>query len=286
MDVINEMNNLVQNLKVFKNEEFGQVRATTIKNEPWFVGKDIASILGYANTSDALKKHVDKEDKGVAKCDTLGGKQILTVINESGLYSLILSSKLPNAKKFKRWVTSDVLPSIRKTGGYIPHDENMSDDEIMARALLVAQKTIEEKSKLLNQAQETIEKQSEVIGEMAPKAEYFDALVDNNLLTNIRDTAKELGIKERTFTEWLIQKNLCYRDKKRKIKPYANKMKYFELKEFTTAWGHSDTQTLITPRGKETFRLLLIKDGLIKDHNKQLELGLPVNEVTKSDFYN
>lgn len=147
----------------------------------------------------------------------------------------------------------------------------------------------QEKEKLVieNQQQtKVIEKQSEVIGEMAPKAEYFDALVDNNLLTNIRDTAKELGIKERTFTEWLIQKNLCYRDKKRKIKPYANKMKYFELKEFTTAWGHSDTQTLITPRGKETFRLPLIKDGLIKDHNKQLELGLPVNEVTKSDFYN
>lgn len=148
---------------------------------------------------------------------------------------------------------------------------------------------VEENERLVlenKQQTKVIEKQSEVIGEMAPKAEYFDALVDNNLLTNIRDTAKELGIKERTFTEWLIQKNLCYRDKKRKIKPYANKMKYFELKEFTTAWGHSDTQTLITPRGKETFRLLLIKDGLIKDHNKQLELGLPVNEVTKSDFYN
>lgn len=152
---------------------------------------------------------------------------------------------------------------------------------------LLVQVEENERLQLENQQQtKVIEKQSEVIGEMAPKAEYFDALVDNNLLTNIRDTAKELGIKERTFTEWLIQKNLCYRDKKRKIKPYANKMKYFELKEFTTAWGHSDTQTLITPRGKETFRLLLIKDGLIKDHNKQLELGLPVNEVTKSDFYN
>lgn len=152
---------------------------------------------------------------------------------------------------------------------------------------LLVQVEENERLQLENQQQtKVIEKQSEVIGEMAPKAEYFDALVDNNLLTNIRDTAKELGVKERIFTEWLIQKNLCYRDKKRKIKPYANKMKYFELKEFTTAWGHSDTQTLITPRGKETFRLLLIKDGLIKDHNKQLELGLPVNEVTKSDFYN
>lgn len=120
--------------------------------------------------------------------------------------------------------------------------------------------------------QETIQKQSDAIQELAPKANYFDALVDRKLLTNIRDTAKELGIKERIFTEWLIQKSLCYRDKKGKIKPYANKMKYFELKDFTTAWGHSDTQTLITPRGKETFRLLLIKDGLIKSCNRQLTL--------------
>lgn len=120
--------------------------------------------------------------------------------------------------------------------------------------------------------QETIQKQSDAIQELAPKANYFDALVDRKLFTNIRDTAKELGIKERIFTEWLIQKSLCYRDKKGKIKPYANKMKYFELKDFTTAWGHSDTQTLITPRGKETFRLLLIKDGLIKSCNRQLTL--------------
>ena len=95
---------------------------------------------------------------------------------------------------------------------------------------LLVQVEENERLQLENQQQtKVIEKQSEVIGEMAPKAEYFDALVDNNLLTNIRDTAKELGIKERTFTEWLIQKNLCYRDKKRKIKPYANKMKYFEI---------------------------------------------------------
>lgn len=98
----------------FQNEEFGCIRIIIIDGEPWFVGKDVATILGYSNTRDALAKRVDNEDKGIAKCDTLGGVQDLTVINESGLYSLILSSKLSSAKKFKHWVTSEVLPTIRK----------------------------------------------------------------------------------------------------------------------------------------------------------------------------
>jgi prophage antirepressor-like protein len=105
-------------LKVFESPAFGRVRTTTIAGEPWFVGKDVATALGYSNPRDAISKHVDDEDKGVAKCDTLGGEQQLTIINESGLYSLILSSKLPTAKTFKRWVTSEVLPAIRKTGAY------------------------------------------------------------------------------------------------------------------------------------------------------------------------
>ena len=105
-------------LEIFKNREFGEIRTVTIDGEPWFVGRDVAEILGYSNPRDALAKHVDDEDKGVAKCDTLGGIQDLTIINESGLYSLILSSKMPTAKRFKRWVTSEVLPQIRKTGSY------------------------------------------------------------------------------------------------------------------------------------------------------------------------
>lgn len=105
-------------VQIFNNEEFGQVRTLVIDGEPWFVGKDVAEILGYSNTRKALADHVDEEDKGVTKCDTLGGVQDLTVINESGLYGLILSSKMPNAKKFKHWVTSEVLPAIRKHGIY------------------------------------------------------------------------------------------------------------------------------------------------------------------------
>ena len=105
-------------LKIFENEKIGQVRTVMRDGEVWFIARDVAEALGYANASDAISKHVDREDKGIAKCDTLGGTQELTVLNESGLYSLILSSKLGSAKRFKRWVTSEVLPAIRKTGSY------------------------------------------------------------------------------------------------------------------------------------------------------------------------
>lgn len=108
----------MNNLQIFNNPEFGDIRTVKIDGEPWFVGKDIAEALGYTNPRDAVKNHVDPEDKGVAKHDTPGGLQKISIINESGLYSLILSSKLPNARKFKRWVTSEVLPAIRKTGHY------------------------------------------------------------------------------------------------------------------------------------------------------------------------
>lgn len=107
------------NIQVFNNPEFGQVRTVMVENEPWFIGKDVAIALGYSNPRDALSRHVDKEDKGVVNHDTLGGSQSVAIINESGLYSLIISSKLPTAKKFKHWVTSEVLPSIRRHGAYM-----------------------------------------------------------------------------------------------------------------------------------------------------------------------
>lgn len=132
---------------------------------------------------------------------------------------------------------------------------------------LLAQVEENEKLQIENQ------QQTQVIEEMTPKADYFDALVDNNLLTNIRDTAKQLHIKQTAFTKWLIENNFCYRDVRGKIKPYADKMEYFELKEFTTDWGHSDTQTLVTPRGKEAFRLLL---------SKRLQKGKKRNKLKKS----
>lgn len=136
---------------VFKNlvhPEFGELRTVEIDGEPWFVGKDVAAALGYAKERNALDKHVDKDDalkRGVT--DSMGRTQQMTIINESGLYSLILSSKLPSAKEFKHWVTSEVLPSIRKNGAYIRNQENMTPAEIVARGLIAAQKIIEEREK-------------------------------------------------------------------------------------------------------------------------------------------
>mgnify|MGYP000360568320 CR=1 FL=1 len=110
-------------IRTFKNKEFGTVRTIVKDGEPWFVGKDVAEILGYKETAKAIRTHICAEDKGVSVLDTPGGQQKITLINESGLYSLILGSKLPKARTFKRWVTSEVLPTIRKTGGYVANDE-------------------------------------------------------------------------------------------------------------------------------------------------------------------
>ncbi|MDD6134043.1 MAG: Bro-N domain-containing protein [Selenomonadaceae bacterium] len=129
-------------IQIFNNPEFGDVRVMDIEGEPWLVGKDVAEKLGYTNTRKAIADHVDEEDKGVTKCDTLGGKQDLTIINESGLYALVFGSKLPTAKKFKHWVTSEVLPAIRKTGSY---QKPMSQVEILAQA---AQQLVEQEREL------------------------------------------------------------------------------------------------------------------------------------------
>ncbi|HBE9443323.1 BRO-N domain-containing protein [Clostridioides difficile] len=119
------------NLQIFKNNDFGEIRVIELNGEPWFVGKDVAETLGYKDTSDALKRHVDDEDKGVGEIPTPGGNQNMKIINESGLYSLILSSKLSTAKKFKHWVTRDVLPSIRKTGIYSTKSKDESEIKYM-----------------------------------------------------------------------------------------------------------------------------------------------------------
>ena len=132
-------------IQIFNNAEFGEIRSMEINGEPWFVGKDVAAALGYSNQRDAIYKHVDSEDKGVAFCDTLGGNQKLSIINESGLYSLILGSKLEGAKRFKRWVTSEVLPAIRKTGAYAV---NSRAAEIKMRELRV--KEMNAQARLIN----------------------------------------------------------------------------------------------------------------------------------------
>ena len=139
---------MAKEIKIFKNEMFGEVRTlTNEQGETFFVGKDVAQALGYSNTRKALQDHVDDEDKGVTKRDTLGGIQQMVVINESGLYSLVLSSKLPQAKEFKRWITSEVLPQIRQTGGYIPTTnprtgEVLTESEMVEAANKIVARTI------------------------------------------------------------------------------------------------------------------------------------------------
>ena len=240
-------------IQIFNNPKFGEVRAVTIDNEPWFVGKDVAERLGYRKPENALSVHVDDEDKTTTLIQGTGSnyKTTVTIINESGLYSLVLSSKLPTAKAFKRWITSEVIPSIRKNGGYINGQDQLSPEELMARALVVAQQTLADRERRISELTVTTQI-------MQPKAEYFDQIVDRNLLTNFRETAKQLGIKEKTFIQFLIDHKYLYRDKRGKLMPYADKNNgLFEVKEcFNDKTQWSGTQTLITPKGRETFRLL------------------------------
>lgn len=258
------------NIQIFNSPDFGEIRTIEQNSEPWFVGKDVAAALGYSNPRDALAKHVDEEDKNtVAFRDGTSGNPNVTIINESGLYSLTMNSKLEGAKKFKRWVTSEVLPSIRKNGGYIAGQEQLTPQELMAKALLVANKTLADRDARISEltaqnSQLTVDKQI-----MQPKADYFDELVDRNLLTNFRETAKELGVKPKAFVDWLLEKKFLYRDKKGKLLPREEKNNgLFEVKEAKndkTQW--SGVQTLVTPKGRETFRLLYLQ----KHHQYKLD---------------
>ncbi len=193
-------------LQVYKNAEFGSVRTTTIGGQPYFVGKDVAGILGYSNTRKALIDHIDEEDKGVTKCDTLGGKQDLIIINESGLYSLILSSKMPNAKKFKRWVTSEVLPAIRKHGLYATDDLIANPD--LAIAAFTALKVEREKNKELMAAVAIGQQQ---IAEMKPKATYYDVVLKCRDAVNISVIAKDYGWSAMRMNEYLHEKGIQFK---------------------------------------------------------------------------
>lgn len=245
-------------LMIFNNPEFGEIRTVGIDGEPWLVGKDVARALGYSDTKSALADHVDDEDKQIIQRGQIATLDVpnrgLTIINESGLYSLVLSSKLPGAKKFRRWVTAEVIPSIRRSGGYIHGQAEMSPEELMASALIVAKKTIEQQKLRLSVL--TVENQV-----MQPKADYFDALVDRNLLTNFRETAKQMNIPPKKFVDFLLEKKYIYRDKKGKLLPYEDKNGgLFEVKEcFNDKTQWSGVQTLVTPKGRETFRLLYVE---------------------------
>lgn len=227
-----------------------EVRTVRKDGAPWFVLKDVCGVLGVGNVSDVYAR-LDTDEKGVGQIDTLGGRQSMNIISESGLYNVILRSDKPEAKPFRKWVTAEVLPAIRRSGGYIAGQNDLSPAELMAKAIKVAEQTLAERDPRIS----SLQVQNAI---MAPKADYFDELVERNTLTSFRDTAKELGIPPRKFTQFLLDKKYIYRDKKEKLMPYENKNDgLFEVKESfndKTAW--SGVQTMVTPKGRETFRLL------------------------------
>lgn len=236
---------------IFKYEENKLVRTMNVSGEPWFVLKDVCDVLGLSTPARVAERLDSDEVSQAHLIDSMGRSQEMTIISESGLYNVILRSDKPEAKPFRKWVTAVVLPSIRKNGGYIAGQEELSPQELMAKALLVAQKTLTDRDARIKE----LTAQNQI---MQPKAEYFDELVARNLLTNFRETAKELGIKEKDFIGWLLDHKYVYRDQKNKLMPYAAKNNgLFEVKE--GKGRHNDwagTQTLITPKGRETFRLL------------------------------
>lgn len=233
-------------IKIFKNPQFGTIRTMTQNGEPWFVGKDVAELLGYAKPQNAIAAHVDDEDKTLAPiqggCST--GTQNTIIINESGLYSLILSSKLPSAKAFKRWITHEVIPSIRKTGGYIEGQEHMSDADLMAKALLVAQRQIAQRDKQLQ--------------EMQPKALFADSVCASSTSILIGELAKILkqnGVAtgQNKLFAWMRDNGYLIR---RKGADYnmptqrSMEMQLFEIKE--TVVTHADGHTSINKTTKVT----------------------------------
>ena len=239
------------------------VRTVIINNEPYFVGKDVAEILGYTNPRQALKNHVDEDDKGVSKCDTPGGKQDLVIINESGMYSLVLSSKLPQAKEFKRWVTSEVLPTIRKHGMFAT--DELLDNPDFAIATLQKLKEEREAKKLL---EATIEEQKpKVIFANAVSASHTSILV-GEFAKLMRQNGVNMG-QNRMFV-WLRENGYLINRKgsdKKKKKKKSMELGLFEIKETTI--NHSDGHISINKTPKITGKgQLYFADKLLSKDDK------------------
>ena len=240
----------MNDLMVFNNPEFGEIRTVGLDGEPLLVGKDVALALGYTNPQKAIRDHVDDEDKTVNETFSVNGTPIV-LINESGLYSLVLSSKLPGAKKFKRWVTAEVLPSIRKHGAYMTKsvlEQVLENPELV---LLMAQRMLEEqrKNELLQQELRLAK----------PKADFYDAFIHPECCTNLRATAKELKVPEKMFTSFLIRKRYLYRAPSGTLLPYAKPASdgLFFVKDYIAVNGHQGVYTLVTPKGKSLFLTML-----------------------------
>lgn len=250
-------------LTVFTHEQFGAIRAIKTDNEIYFIGKDLAERLGYKNISDALKKHVDMEDKmqiayhdlksmGVNDFGTKGG----WLVNESGMYSLVLGSELPEAKKFKRWVTSEVLPQIRQTGGYIPIKEEDNEMEILSKAFLIAQKTIETQKARLEQETHRRLLAEQKIEEDKPMVEFAEAVASSSNSVDVGIFAKlvkdeNIPLGRNKLFDWLRANKYLMKNNI----PYQTYIDngYFEVVEYTynTPYGSKlGTKTLVTGKGQ------------------------------------
>lgn len=238
------------------NYNSNEVRTIQRDGDPWFVLRDVCAVLGITNDRN-VSARLDADEKGVHLMDTPGGQQEMTCINESGLYNVILRSDKPEAKPFRKWVTREVLPTIRKHGAYMTPETLQAaimNPDIMIQ-LCQQLKAEQDKNMELRADNSKLTVKNAI---MAPKADYFDELVERNTLTNFRETAKQLGVKEKAFIRFLLEKKYIYRDKRGKILPYADKNTgLFEVKEcFNEKTQWSGTQTMVTPKGRETFRLL------------------------------
>ena len=248
-------------VKIFNSEEFGDVRTVTINGDPWFVGKDVAAALGFTNPRDAISTHVFDEDKGVESIDTLGGKQKMTVINESGLYALVFGSRLKSAQRFKHWVTSEVLPAIRKTGSY----QAPQGKELLALAVLEAQKTIEEQSKAIER--------------MKPKVIFANAVETSHTSILIGDLAKLLkqnGVEtgQKRLFDWMREKGYLIKRKGcdwNMPTQKAMNMKLFEVKESTVNNPDGSVRinrtTKVTGRGQTYFVNKFLDSGNHRNGN-------------------
>lgn len=245
-------------IMTFVNDEFGSVRTTMINGEPWLVGKDVAQILGYRDTFGALKKHVDMEDKQNCQNDSFESNRGLTVINESGFYSLVLSSKLPTAKKVKHWVTSDVLPTIRKTGGYV-NDANKFVDTYLPFADEPTKNLFKIQFEYINQLNDRIRRDE-------PKVKFADHVSDTVNLIDMNDMAKlcaDHGIRigrTRLF-KWLRSKGILMEGNI----PYQIFIErgYFKVKESVfDLYGEPKTyqQTMVTGRGQQYILARLMRE--------------------------
>ena len=260
-------------IKIFEHDNLGQIRTLTIDGEPWFVGSDVASILGYEKTRNALSKHVDEEDALKRGIPTNGGIQNMTVINESGLYSLILSSKLPQAKAFKRWVTSDVLPSIRKHGAFITEEtlENMLNSNEFTASLLDA---------LEEEHAKNIELEGRV-NELSSKVRYADRVLGSGETLPISVIAKDYGMSASAFNLLLKEMGIQYRLGTTWLlyQQYAGKG-YTKSKTFYTPTGECVVHTYWLHRGRHFLYNILAEAGIFP----KLESIAVYQEYCEPDF--